>query len=163
MKPALARNALLLIAAVASGAPLRAQTPVTDLANPLWSLPLARLTQTRDRPLFSPSRRPAPKATAVSDETAPVARDESARAPPPFALIGTVMSGDDQIAILFDKSVNAAVRLHVGASTSGWSLSAVSARSAVLRRGAASTTLTLPAPGEAAPSLFGAPGPATSE
>src|SRR5215472_1432828 len=35
-------------------------------ANPLWAIPLATLTTTRDRPIFSPSRRPPPPAVAAA-------------------------------------------------------------------------------------------------
>src|SRR5216684_625555 len=39
--------------------------------NPLWALPLKQLSTTRDRPIFSPSRRPPPPATPTY--VAPVA------------------------------------------------------------------------------------------
>ncbi len=42
-------------------APPAAPAP-TPSANPLWGIPLSRLSGTRDRPIFSPSRRPPPVA-----------------------------------------------------------------------------------------------------
>src|ERR1700678_4820686 len=35
-------------------------------ANPLWALPLTTLSTTRERPIFSASRRPPPRAAAVT-------------------------------------------------------------------------------------------------
>src|SRR5262252_7279364 len=55
-------NALLLgLMAIAAGAaaPTKAQPPATS-ENPLAAQPLDLLSDTRDRPLFSPSRRPPP-------------------------------------------------------------------------------------------------------
>src|SRR6202167_5277676 len=37
----------------------------TPSANPLWGVPLNQLSGTRDRPIFSPSRRPPPAAAAA--------------------------------------------------------------------------------------------------
>src|SRR5262249_59935905 len=51
--------------------------PVPRAGNPLWAVPLSALTVTRDRPLFSASRRPPPPAGVAPP---PVVR---AKPPPP--------------------------------------------------------------------------------
>nr|WP_050780983.1 hypothetical protein [Bradyrhizobium sp. ORS 278] len=116
-------------------------------ANPLWSIPLARLTATRDRPLFSASRRPraAPVVkppVAVAPPPAPVEREK-----PPLSLIGTALSSDGERLGLFvntaDKSI---VRLKAGESYNGWVLRAVRARQVELGKGLDSALLDLPRP-----------------
>src|SRR6201995_4331257 len=37
-------------------------------ANPLWAIPLTKLSGTRDRPIFSPSRRPPPPVVAAEPD-----------------------------------------------------------------------------------------------
>src|ERR1700739_4453914 len=63
--------------------PERPAVPITQSAptgNPLWGIPLRVLTATRERPLFSPSRRPpAPPAVAAP---APPPRPVAAAKPP---------------------------------------------------------------------------------
>ena len=51
------------------------QAPRSGAANPLWAIPLDSLTATRERPLFSVSRRPPPAPVAAA---APIVE-----APPP--------------------------------------------------------------------------------
>src|SRR5262249_28882248 len=68
--------------------PLAQQGPT---GNPLWGIPLRVLTATRERPLFSPSRRPpAPPAVAAPAPPPPVV---AAKAPepdhPPLTIVGT--------------------------------------------------------------------------
>ena len=58
-------------------APPTAPAPERALsANPLWAIPLTQLSATRERPIFSPSRRPPPAAVAAEPAIvkAPVVR-----------------------------------------------------------------------------------------
>lgn len=119
--------------------------------NPLWAVPLRTLSATRERPLFSPSRRPPPAAIA----TAPV--EPVHQAPPPvvaerpaLALVGTIVGEGENIAIFYNTLTRATIRLRLGdTDDAGWKLVAVDARTTLLEKGRQSVTLALPAPNEA--------------
>jgi len=142
-----------------SPAPPVARETRKPSGNPLWAVPLRTLPATRGRPLFSPSRRPPPAAvTAV-----PVV--EEAAAPPPagperpaLALVGTIIGGGEKIAIFFNTSSRAVIRLRLGEADNGWVLRSVGARETVLEKDRSSFTLALPGPEEAAPQTTPAPG-----
>jgi hypothetical protein len=130
-------------AGVASSGDLSAQS-----GNPLWAVPLSALAATRDRPLFSASRRPptpaAPAVAAPPPKAAP-----AAQAPPelpPLALIGTIVSPKSSIAILQNSATQAVTRVRIGEENSGWRARSVAVRSVVLEKGAQSVTLRLPEP-----------------
>lgn len=116
--------------------------------NPLWSIPLEALSATRERPLFSPSRRPARPPEAAPAPLAP--------APPPqpvppsrprLSLIGTVAGLDDSFALFLDPQGKAVVRLRTGEGHEGWVLRSVSARDVLLQNDGASAVLALPEAG----------------
>jgi hypothetical protein len=79
-------------------------------ANPLWAIPLTQLSGTRDRPIFSPSRRPVPAAVAPEPVVARAAPPPRKRQPelPPLSLVGTIASGDEGFGIFLDPSTKAA-------------------------------------------------------
>ena len=128
-----------------------APTPVPERAlsaNPLWAIPLTALSGTRDRPIFSASRRPLPPAVA------PAATIKAVAAPKPkeperpkFSLVGTIASGDEGFGIFLDQSTRAALRLKVGEDYQGWRLRSVQGREATLEKDQQTVTLTLPQPG----------------
>lgn len=124
----------------------KAEASPGGLSNPLWSLPLGALTATRDRPLFSPSRRPDPASLAIDPGPAPAATSVGDPEQAPFTLVGTVVGDEDRIAVLVDKSSQAIVRLREGGEHSGWTLRSVEARSITLESGSVSVTLALPPP-----------------
>jgi general secretion pathway protein N len=104
--------------------------------NPLWSIPLSVLSPTRERPVFSASRRPPPSAVA-----APPAAPVAAPPPPPpgpehpaLALIGAVVSDSDAIAVFLDRTNQKIVRLRPGETHAGWLLSAVLGREVTLKK-----------------------------
>ena len=155
----------MLPAAPRAGEPELIETPATrpsqavakpsePSANPLWAIPLSRLTATRDRPLFLPSRRaPAPGIAA-----APVAA-LTPPAPPPaeperpsLTLVGAIASDTEGFAVFVDQATNTVIRLRTGQDHQGWVLRAVKGREATLVKASVSTTLMLPEP-----SNFGAP------
>ncbi|MBV8664370.1 MAG: general secretion pathway protein GspN [Hyphomicrobiales bacterium] len=118
--------------------------------NPLWALPLEKLSATRDRPLFSASRRPPPPVVASAPpRPAPVAAKPAAPATPPFKLLGAIVGVEARIALLKDRATGAVLRVHEGDEQSGWRALSVAARSIVLGRGGDTATLQLPRPGEA--------------
>ena len=65
---------------------------LSTTGNPLWAIPISKLSATRDRPLFSASRRPRTPTVAA----APAPGRPTALAPPiapetpPFVLVGTI-------------------------------------------------------------------------
>jgi hypothetical protein len=117
-------------------------------ANPLWGIPLTALSGTRDRPIFSSSRRPPAPAVAPAAVPKAVAVPKP-REPerPPLALVGTIASGDEGFGIFLDQSTRAALRLKIGEDYQGWKLQSVQGREAILEKNQQAVTLALPQPG----------------
>ncbi len=111
--------------------------------NPLWAIPIASLSATRERPIFSPSRRSPLKA-------APPAPQQSLRGNEPnrplLALVGTVVATPEGIAIFHEEKSKDIVRLRTGESHSGWTLTAVKAREVTLSHGHETAVLVIPSP-----------------
>jgi general secretion pathway protein N len=95
--------------------------------NPSSATPLSSLSATRDRPIFSPSRRAVAKSIPVRP-TPPVTNEL-----PPLALLGTISGEAGDIAIFLDRSTKRLIRLRTGESHFGWTLEVVSKREATLR------------------------------
>jgi general secretion pathway protein N len=119
--------------------------------NPLWAIPLRALAATRERPLFSASRRPPspviPSAPNPIARALPVAIKAAEPERPPLLLIGTVVSADTRIAILLNQTTKLVTQVREGEQESGWRVKAVSLRSTVVERDDQSVTLALPKPG----------------
>ena len=117
-------------------------------ANPLWAVPLTALSGTRDRPIFSASRRPLPPAVAAAVITKAAAAPKP-REPerPKLSLVGTIASGDEGFGIFLDQSTQAALRLKIGEDYQGWTLRSVQGREATLEKDQQAVTLALPQPG----------------
>jgi general secretion pathway protein N len=99
--------------------------------NPLWSVPLSVLTATQERPIFSASRRPPPRAVVgpiIEPVAAPVVQKPAEPELPPLVLIGAVVGDSDAIAVFLDRTNLAVVRLRAGETHSGWVLSSVQPR-----------------------------------
>jgi hypothetical protein len=130
----------------------RAGEPESPSGNPLSMLPLGQLSMTRDRPIFSASRRPPPpKQTLVT----PVAVRQTVKSAEPerptvslrATIIGT--KADEQIGVFIDSATQRVIRLRVGEDHEGWVLRVVKARQATLvKDGKLAVVLDLPAPGE---------------
>lgn len=117
-------------------APAPAPSKPTLSPNPLWTIPLVVLNETRERPLFSPSRRPTPAnhvVPVVQTAPAPVPIDEPRR--PQLTLLGTIVNEADGFGIFVDLATRAPFQLRLGASHQGWTLSSVSAGSVILEKG----------------------------
>jgi hypothetical protein len=123
-------------------------------ANPLWAIPLAQLSATRERPIFSPSRRPPPAAVAAEPAIvkAPTVRKKGPETPP-LALVGTIASAEEGFGIFLDQSTKAAIRLKVGEDYQGWKLRSVQGRETALEKDQQVVTLALPQPAFGQPSL----------
>lgn len=125
------------------------ETPAS--ANPLWAIPLSSMTATRQRPLFSPSRRePAPPPVAV----APAAPVKAVSAPPEperpqLSLVGVVAGTSDGLAVFLNLVTHDIVRLRIGEGHEGWVLHSVKGREAVLEKNHRTAVIGLPVPEEA--------------
>jgi general secretion pathway protein N len=117
-------------------------------ANPLWVIPLARLSDTRERPIFSSSRRP-PVVSSVPVPKAPPPRPATVEHPQ-LSLVGTIISDDQSFGIFIDQSTKAALPLKIGEIHQGWKLRSVQSRAATLERDQQTETLNLPEPGSGA-------------
>jgi general secretion pathway protein N len=133
--------------------------PLPQTGNPLWAVPLRTLSATRERPIFSPSRRPPPAAVAVAPaEPTPLVPRPAVPERPALALVGTIVGEGESIAIFYNPTTKTTVRLRLGESDdTGWKLVAVDARTILLEKDRQSVTLALPAPGEAPAGPPGAP------
>jgi general secretion pathway protein N len=124
--------------------------PPAPAGNPLWALPLEQLSITRERPIFSPSRRPPPPPPTY---VAPVAVRQPAKPPEPerpaVSLIGTVIGTDLQIGVFLEKATQNVVRLRLGEEHQGWVLRLVKAREVTLVKDVEQTLVLEPPPGEA--------------
>jgi len=124
--------------------------------NPLWGIPLRLLTATRERPLFSPSRRPPSPPVVASPQLPP--RPAPAAKPaepdhPLLTIVGTIVGETDAIGVFIDPATNDVIRLHTGQNHDGWILRSVQGRETVFEKDRRKATLALPAPG----ALPGAP------
>jgi hypothetical protein len=128
----------------------RSNAEPAPAANPLWALPLEQLSITRERPIFSPSRRPPPPPPTY---VAPVAVRQPAKPPEPerpaVSLIGTVIGPDIQIGVFLEKATQKVVRLRLGEEHRGWVLRLVKAREVTLVKDIEQTLVLEPPPGGA--------------
>ncbi len=113
--------------------------------NPLWAVPLSALSATRERPIFSASRRPPQAAVVapVAEQANPPAPPKPPPARPPLALIGAVVGEGDAIAVLQDLTSQRILRLRQGESLAGWELSSVQSREVTLKQAERTETLVL--------------------
>ncbi len=155
IEPAMADTAQKPAAAAATAPSPGAAQPHAPAAqaaptgNPVRAIPLAELNITRDRPLFSPSRRPPPPlAAAPIYQVASVSRPVKVEPQrPELTLVGTIVGGNDAIAVFLDRSTRSVVRLHTSESHEGWILRSIQGREATLEKGPDSAVLALAPPG----------------
>jgi general secretion pathway protein N len=118
--------------------------------NPLWTIPLSALSATRERPLFSASRRPPTVASPAA--SLPEEPPSAPAAPPPerpqLSLMGTIVGSESSVALLKDSGSRALLRLHIGQENSGWRVQGIDSHSIVLEKGGQTITLDLPKPSE---------------
>jgi hypothetical protein len=121
--------------------------------NPLWAVPLTALSGTRERPIFSSSRRPRPPAVAAAPVVKPAAVVAKRKDPerPKLSLVGTIASGNERFGIFLDQSTKAAVRLRMGDDYMGWKLRSVQGREAILEKDQEAVILALPEAGASQP------------
>jgi general secretion pathway protein N len=120
--------------------------------NPLWTIPFTALSATRERPIFSSSRRPRPPAVAVAPLVKPAAVAPKPKDPerPKLTLVGTITGSYEKVGIFLDQSTKAALRLKMGDDYQGWKLRSVQGREATLEKDQEAVILALPQPGDVA-------------
>lgn len=131
--------------------------------NPLWAIPLTSLKATREQPLFAPSRRPPPVASAVAAPPVPAAPPPKPPEPetPQLSLLGTVAGSGERMGLFVDSATKAVLRLRAGENHKGWVLRSVRPRQVELAKGLDNAVLDLPAPNVKAgggPPMLTAPG-----
>jgi general secretion pathway protein N len=116
------------------------------------------LTATQERPIFSASRRPPPRAVAapVEQASAPPPPRAAEPEPPPLALIGAVVGDSEAIAVFIDRTNQKMVRLRPGETHAGWLLSSVLRREVTLKKADRVETIALKSTD--APAAQGVPG-----
>jgi hypothetical protein len=110
--------------------------------NPLWDIPLASLTVTRTRPIFSRTRRPPMIAAPPTVRPKPAAQPKG----PQLILVGTIAGDHEGIAIFLDETTKGVVRLTTGQTHAGWILQQVKVRKATLKKGHQTVVLALQLP-----------------
>jgi hypothetical protein len=99
------------------------------LPSPLAAEPLDRLSATRERPLFSPTRRPPPPPPPV------VAAPQPPPPPPPppdVALFGIVTDGDETHAVVRAGPAGKITQVRVGDDIGGWKVAQIEGRQLIL-------------------------------
>ena len=115
-------------------------------ANPLWGIPLNQLSEARDRPIFSVSRRPPASAAAPKPAVAKAPPPPKAPERPQLSLVGTIASGEEGFGIFLDQATKAALRLKVGEDHHGWKLQSIHGREVTLEKDQQTSVLSLPSP-----------------
>jgi hypothetical protein len=124
----------------------------TTSGNPLWGIALGSLSATRERPIFSASRRGPAVAVSVprSEPVKPIVSP-----PEPehlnLTLVGTVVSEAESIGVFLDQSTHIFIRLRAGEEHSGWIVRSIKARKASLEKNSRTETLSLPARQDTSP------------
>lgn len=141
LRPALIAAILWIAtkAAVAAGpAPQTEVHPdVAPPVTPLAAQQLDRMSATRDRPLFSPTRRsPAPPPIVAAAPPPPPS-------PPDVALLGVVMDGETARAVVRAGPAAKILRVRIGDDIGGWKVGQIEARQLVLLLDGRAATFTM--------------------
>ena len=107
-----------------------ATTPAAGLVSPLAAHPADRLSATRERPLFSPSRHPPPPPPVAIISPAPPPPPPG---PPNVTLVGIVIDADEARAIVQSGPKNEIRRVRIGDDIGGWKVVQIEGRRLVLK------------------------------
>jgi hypothetical protein len=111
--------------------------PGASQVSPLAARPLDRFSATRDRPLFSPTRRPpAPPPVLVATPPPPPP-------PPNVALLGVVMDGEQAHAVVRTGPTEKVLRVSIGDDIGGWKVGQIEQRKLVLLLNGRTATFTM--------------------
>ena len=114
--------------------------------NPLWGIPISALDATRERPIFSASRRP-PMPPVVAQRVAAPPPKPAEPEQPLLTLVGTAIGNPKNVAVVLDRTTKTLVRVHVGDVASGWIVRSVDSRKMTVEKNSQTVTVALPAPG----------------
>lgn len=129
----------------------------TASVSPLAAQPLDRLSATRDRPLFSPTRRPPAPPPVIPVAPAPPP------SPPNIALLAVIMDGEEARAIVRTGPAAKTMRVQIGDDIDGWKVGQIEARQLVLLLDDRTATFNMFAGNSAPPSTGAASQPATGQ
>jgi hypothetical protein len=126
----------------------------TQGGNPLWSLPLGSLSVTRDRPIFSPSRRPPPPPVVAAPYVPPPSPPPPEGPPEPdhplLTLLGALAGESQGVGIFLNETDKTTLRLRTGEGHQGWVLTSIRGGEATFVKGERTATLALLPIGSAA-------------
>jgi hypothetical protein len=134
---------------------------VAPAGNPLWAIPLKQLSTTRERPIFSPSRRPPPPLVVTPVNVVPIAPRSLPAEPkrPAISLVGTVAGKTLGIGIFIAPATQDIVRLRLGDDYQGWVLRSANGRTATLEKDSETAVLELAPPGSIVAATANTPAP----
>ncbi len=98
-------------------------------ASPLAGQKLEHLSATRERPLFSPTRRPPPAPPTIVQGPPPPPPPPP---PPDVALLGVVMDGEQARAVIRASPADKMTRVTIGDDVGGWKVAQIEGRKLVL-------------------------------
>ena len=138
------RSSTVFLAAAATLAAMPAmaadagpQAAAAIAVSPLAAQPLEQFVATRDRPLFSPTRRPpAPPPLVVVAPPPPPP-------PPDVVLLGVVMDGEEARAVIRTGPTAKVTRVRIGDDVGGWKVGQIEAQRLVLLLDERTATFTL--------------------
>jgi general secretion pathway protein N len=113
--------------------------------NPLREVSVDALHATRERPLFSPSRRPPAPVVASVPVTPVKAAAPVAATEPTLSLLGIVAGKEEALAVFINTVTHDTVRLKTGEGAGGWILRSINGREAVIEKDHRTEVLKLPA------------------
>jgi len=116
-------------------------------ANPLWAMPLKQFSDTRERPIFSPSRRPPPPPPSTVTVAKVVVPRPKEPEKPQLSLVGTISSDEDKFGIFVDQATKNVLRLRIGEDFQGWQLQSVQGRETTFQKNELTFVVALPQPG----------------
>ena len=108
--------------------------------NPVARVSLSSLSATRERPIFSPSRRP----PLVKKPLQSTPNGPQAQSPLHLTLLGVIAGSERRMAVFLDGKSQAVIWMKIGESHSGWSLQSVEWREATLVKGQQVIILSIP-------------------
>lgn len=114
----------------------------TPNGNPIAQISLSSLSVTRERPIFSPSRRPPPIKISLPHLPTKIEQQNQ----PQLVLLGAIAAGHRGMAIFKDEKNQSVIRMRVGESHFGWILQRVNGRQATMKNGNLTTVLAIPNP-----------------
>jgi hypothetical protein len=119
--------------------------------NPVAKVPLDRLSDTRNRPVFSRSRRPPapPAPAAIAARVEPASQPLPLPSPPGVALFGIVVGPQGARAYIATGAADRIIGVRPGDDVSGWTVTAITQSNLVLSRAERSATFTLFSPDNA--------------